>query len=131
MADWVAGAVVVVNQAGKLQFRYTGQFSSTKKEPFNPYGITTDSQSRILTSDGNNYCIHILDIGGHFLQYIDNCDLYFPFGLSVDNDDNLFVGNYIKSIVRKMRYSKEISFVKKMRMLSELSLAKRSEQIAH
>nr|XP_022290111.1 uncharacterized protein LOC111101798 [Crassostrea virginica] len=106
MADWEARAVVVVNQAGKLRFRYTGQFSSTKKEPLDLYGITTDSQSRILTSDWNNHSIHILDEDGRFLQYIDHCDLNFPVGLCVDKCDNLFVCEYEKGNVRKIKYSK-------------------------
>ncbi|XP_078336069.1 uncharacterized protein LOC144626318 [Crassostrea virginica] len=106
VADWGAGAVVVINQAGKFRFRYTGPPSSTKKGPFKPWGITTDSQSYIFTSDNYNHCIHIFDGDGHFLCYIDSCDLEYPTGLCVNIDDSLFVCEYNKGNVRKVRYLK-------------------------
>ncbi|XP_061196006.1 uncharacterized protein LOC133204288 [Saccostrea echinata] len=103
VADNGASAVVVVNQEDELRFRYTG-YPSSSKEPFCPYGITTDSQGHILISENLKSCIHILDQDGQFLQFLGNCILQSPWGLCVDNKDSLFVAQSSNGIVKKIKY---------------------------
>ncbi|XP_061168954.1 uncharacterized protein LOC133178223 [Saccostrea echinata] len=103
VSDCEAGAVVVVNRAGKLRFRYTGHIPASKNKPFSPLGITTDSQSHILTADKSNDCVHIIDQDGQFLCYI-NCGLRYPWGLCTDINDYLYVSQYDEGQVKKIRY---------------------------
>ncbi|XP_062610823.1 uncharacterized protein LOC134272625 [Saccostrea cucullata] len=90
VADYGAKAIVVVNRGGKLIFRYTGHTPSPRNEAFCPQGITTDSESHILTTDYGNRCVHIMDKDGQFLHYL-TLGKNKPYGICTDTADNLFV----------------------------------------
>lgn len=107
VADWRARDVVVVNQSGRLQFKYN---RNEYKYEFSPFGIATDSHWHILTSDDTNRHIHVLDHFGQYLRYISNCELNNPKGLCIDNNDDLYVCEASLGVVKKIKYIHEGSW---------------------
>lgn len=107
VADWRARDVVVVNQSGRLQFKYNRK---EYKYEFSPFGIATDSHRHILTSDDTNRHIHVLDHFGQYLRYISNCELNNPKGLCIDNNDDLYVCEASLGVVKKIKYIHEGSW---------------------
>lgn len=100
-------AIVVVSADGHLRFTYTGHpYACTTIENFSPYGIATDSQSRILIADSESHRIHIIDQNGHFLRYIFSCGISAPSGLCVDREDNIFIAERMSCLVKKIQYYK-------------------------
>ncbi|XP_062596453.1 uncharacterized protein LOC134257894 [Saccostrea cucullata] len=84
-------AVVVTDAGGFLRFRYTG----TKSDPqFDPYGICCDSKNNIIVADMVKNRIHMTDQNGELLHFIQYVDMHMPRALCIDEDDNLYVGEW-------------------------------------
>lgn len=81
-----------LNEEGETQF----YIHWSSKGTFCPFGIITDSKSRILTADCLTNRIHIFDQNGIFLKYIDNRHLQRTWGLCLDTRDNIFVPSFLQ-----------------------------------
>lgn len=103
VSDCIANKIVVFSQFGNPRFTYNGS-TFTTKEPFRPCRIASDSQSRILTVDNNNYHIHIIDQDGQGLINIPILDLQGPFALCIDKKDNLILAECHKGKLTKIQY---------------------------
>ncbi|XP_052708321.1 uncharacterized protein LOC128183371 [Crassostrea angulata] len=102
VSDWNACAVIVMKKSGEYRFRYTGCLSRSFKE-FYPHGIATDSYCRILIADRDNNCVHVTDRNGKFVRYI-TCGLQDPFVLSLDTEENLWVGECDTACIKIIKY---------------------------
>ncbi|XP_061167505.1 uncharacterized protein LOC133176399 [Saccostrea echinata] len=96
--------VTVVDLKGIFKFYYSGQQMLRKYPTFYPKGITTDSQCHILVADQQNNCIHIVDRIGQLVSFITDISLDEPYCLCVGKADELFVGEYHKGHIKKLRY---------------------------
>nr|XP_022341353.1 uncharacterized protein LOC111135510 isoform X2 [Crassostrea virginica]XP_022341354.1 uncharacterized protein LOC111135510 isoform X2 [Crassostrea virginica] len=93
-------AVVVVNKSGQHRFSYTGRGSR-----FYPYGICTDVLCNIMVCDGIE-SVHLLDQDGGFLSIILSSQqgIEYPRGVCVDEENNLYVGQYDTNTVTVYTY---------------------------
>ncbi|XP_062609480.1 tripartite motif-containing protein 2-like [Saccostrea cucullata] len=93
--------VVVVNKSGKHRFSYTGQGSD-----FYPYGICTDVLGHILVCDGYSDTVHLLDQDGQFLSLLltEQQGVYRPRSVCVDDENNLYVGQYDTNTLTVYKY---------------------------
>ena len=101
-SDYDKEAVVVVNKSGQHRFSYTGQGTQ-----FWPFGICTDVLGHILVCDCYSNIVHLLDQDGGFLSVILSSQQgikNYPCGLCVEDENNLYVGQYYTNTVLVYKY---------------------------
>nr|XP_022304805.1 uncharacterized protein LOC111111908 [Crassostrea virginica] len=103
VSDLNANTVVVVDNTGRVRFRYDGTPARILKS-FTPRYIVTDALSQIILTDIDNNCLHILDQNGQFLRCVDVCGLKKPRGLSVDSEGRLWVGLLDTGQIKIIKY---------------------------
>nr|XP_022297068.1 uncharacterized protein LOC111106626 [Crassostrea virginica] len=93
--------VVVVNKYGQHRFSYTG-----KRSEIYPWGICTDVLGHILVCDSLKNTVHLLNQDGGFLSVILSSQqgITSPRGVCVDEENNLYVGQYLTNTVTVYKY---------------------------
>lgn len=93
--------VFVVDNTGKHVFDYTG---SGNKESFCPEGLVHDQYGNVLIVDSGANVIHLVDKNGIFLQFIlQQQGLDEPFGITLDVDNNIWVGTEKVFVVKYLK----------------------------
>ena len=95
-SDFNKRAVVVLNKSGQHRFSYPDQGSR-----FCPWGIWTDVLGHILVYDSSSVSVHLLNQDGRFLFFIlpPKQENEIPYGVCVDDENNLYVGQDSTDIV--------------------------------
>ena len=85
-----------------VKYDRNGQYSKTWGEPGTdpgqfdlPHTIVVDSRNRVLVGDRENARIQIFDLDGNLLEVWDH--LGSPYGLSIDDNDQLYVADLINA----------------------------------
>lgn len=87
-----------------VKYDRNGQFMEAWGEPGTepgqfdlPHTIVVDSRNRVLVGDRENARIQIFDLDGNFLEVWDH--LGSPYGLSIDDNDQLYVADLVNARV--------------------------------
>jgi sugar lactone lactonase YvrE len=108
-SDMMKQAVVVVDKSGRHRFDYTGRQSvhTDRQSDFDPSGICTDVRGHVLVCDYRNGSVHLLDQDGHFLSLLlteKQHGIRSPRALCVDDQHNLYLGQYHINTINVYRY---------------------------
>lgn len=89
VSDCQANLVLVLNRSGCFRFKYSGSHVAAE---FNPGCLATDSFCNILVTDTGNDMIHVLDLNGQLLKFVDStCGVTGFNGIAVDCEDRVWV----------------------------------------
>lgn len=101
--DSSAPCLVVLGRSGLFRFRYNGS-ERTRTYSFYPSGLATDSMGQIIVGDRMNTCLDIVDKDGQFVRSLAGSILNIPSAISIDDEENLWVGEFHTGQVKIIKY---------------------------
>jgi sugar lactone lactonase YvrE len=117
---------IITTIAGNTTWGYGGDGGpATSAQLKNPYGIAVDSAGNLFIADYNNNCIRKVDSSGIITTVAGNgsagysgdggmatsAQLNWPYGVAVDDADNLYIADYSNNRIRKVASSGIITTV--------------------
>jgi DNA-binding beta-propeller fold protein YncE len=102
VSDCQAKRVSVFNKSGSFRFKYSGGHVMAE---FRPGCLAIDSLCHILVSDTGNDLIHVLDINGQLLTYLDStCGVTGIYGIAVDCENRVWVAECHTAKIKIINY---------------------------
>ena len=71
-----------------------GKKGSGKGDLNDPLGIAINSKKEIIVSENDNHRLQIFDYNGNHLRFIGMNEIKSPVGICLDDQDNIYVGNW-------------------------------------
>jgi hypothetical protein len=102
----LSNKVLVYDKSCQFRFTYDMEGGNRKFRSFDPRGLSTDSQGNILISDGENHAVHLISQDGDFITHLmtKNDGISYPWGISVDQADNLWLVEEKSAKVKVYQY---------------------------
>ena len=86
--------IVVTNKTGNLRWRYHGNLQSGKFHTFSPSFICSNKYCQLLVKDTDNSCVHLLEMDGIFIAYVEHLKIRGIGAMSLDENERLWIANY-------------------------------------
>jgi len=93
IADRDNHRIQIFNKEGEFISKF-GKYGKGKGELDRPLGIAINSNKEIIVSENGNDRLQIFDYDGNHLKFIENEELKKPAHICLDDQDNIYVGNW-------------------------------------
>ncbi|VDI62688.1 Hypothetical predicted protein [Mytilus galloprovincialis] len=92
--DW-AGKIVALDETNGVRWIYSGHPDINKEHTFKPVALVATKSDNIIVTESTHHIIHILNISGECIHYMNTKDqlgIQLPNSLDIDNAGILYIG---------------------------------------
>ena len=89
---------------GNLRWRYHGNLQIEKFNTFSPSFIYSNKYCQLLVMDTDNSCVHLLDMDGMFIAYVEYLKIRGIDAMSLDENERFWIANYNGGQINVFKY---------------------------